>query len=358
MIGVQSITSNASSTSLASQGFYALIDSTIAQLWLPLSVCEAFEDSFGIEWDEDSEYYLVNDSLHSSLLESNPSVTFTLGSSSSGGDSVNVTLPYAAFDLELDFPIFENATRYFPLKRAANSTQNTLGRTFLQEAYLTVDYERRNFTVAACEWTENASSDIRSILSPDYDSDDSKSSGGGIGGGAIAGIVIGVLAAVVLVAAAVWWWRRRQQNEKERMANIEAKAAAADSSDQGSTTAYSDNAATKTLIAGELGNDSEIHEMQVPYKAPVAEIDSPTGQGWGNHHEYYGKGGGVGTMGSGTLGTGTCQSGLSEVEGNNEQIYELQGSDVHELPDSRRQSWAEGDDEKTVRHQDLRKGGA
>lgn len=356
MIGVQAITSNAS-TSLTSDGFYALIDSTIAQLWLPLSVCYAFEDSFGLEWDEDYGYYFVNDSLHDSLLESNPSVTFTLGSSSSDGDTVDVTLPYAAFDLEIGFPIIENTTRYFPLKRAANSSQYTLGRTFLQEAYLIADYERRNFTIAPCEWTENADSDIRSILSPDYDSDDSNSSGG-LGGGAIAGIVIGVLAAVVLVAAAVWWWRRRQQNEKKRMANIEAKAAAADSSDQGSTTAYSDNAATKTLMAGELGNDSEIHEMQVPYKAPVAEIDSPTGQGWGNHHEYYGKGGVAGTTGSGTLGTGTWQSGLTEVEGNNEQIYELQGSDVHELPDSRRQSWADGDDEKTVGYQELRKGRA
>lgn len=50
--------------------------------------------------------------------------------------------------------------------RAANDSQYTLGRTFLQEAYLIADYERRNFSISQCSWVENANQDIRAIRSP------------------------------------------------------------------------------------------------------------------------------------------------------------------------------------------------
>jgi len=43
-------------------------------------------------------------------------------------------LPYAAFDLVADYPLVIDSSRYFPLMRAANESQYTLGRTFLQEA--------------------------------------------------------------------------------------------------------------------------------------------------------------------------------------------------------------------------------
>ena len=353
LIGVQSITTTASTTALTSAtgGFYAFIDSTVAQLWLPLEVCEAFENAFGLTYDEDAELYLVNNTLHTQLQEQGANITFTLGASDSGGESVDIVFPYSAFDLQVSFPIQVNTTYYFPLKRAANSTQYTLGRTFLQEAYLIADYERRNFTVAPCAWTENAQSTIHSIISPDtvLPSDSSSS---GIGGGAIAGIVIGIVAAVALIGLAVWLYRRKQQGQKRRIAELEAKAASAgDASDEG--TAYEESNAAKPFISspigGELGADNEIHEMQAQNKVRPAEMDPQHGgvSAFGGAYDFYnssGKGGlGVGTMSS--SGVGTWQTGLSEVEGNNEPIYEMMGSDVQEMPDSRRQSWADGVEE-------------
>jgi hypothetical protein len=59
----------------------------------------------------------------------------------------NIVLPYTAFDLEAKHPIYPNSTRYFPLRRAANSSQYRLGRVFLQEAYIIADYERSAFSV-------------------------------------------------------------------------------------------------------------------------------------------------------------------------------------------------------------------
>lgn len=277
-----------------------------------------------------------------------------MGASSSGGESVEITLPYAAFDLTVAYPIEFNSTNYFPLKRAANDTQYTLGRTFLQEAYLIADYERSNFTVAPCAWVQNAEADIRTIISPDTALPSEAKASSGVSAGAIAGIVIGVVALIALLLAALWFMRRKRQGEKKRIAELEAKTAAGEASDD-NTNSLEDTSSKPFIsnpIGGELGSDTEIHEMQVPFKTNAAEIDSSQVNRWGEHQEYYGsKGvnGGVGTMlsANGTLGgTGTWQSGPSEVEGNNEQIYEMMGSEVQELPDSRRQSWADGDEKR------------
>lgn len=113
----------------------AFIDSTTPYIYLPLYLCQQFEESFGLTWDSAVQAYLVNDTLHSALLENNTSVTFNLGNSSTiPGEGFNISLPYGAFDLIAEAPLVTNSSRYFPLMRAANESQYTLGRTFLQEA--------------------------------------------------------------------------------------------------------------------------------------------------------------------------------------------------------------------------------
>lgn len=137
VVGIQSIKStnqNGTSSSLLSQGILAYVDTTIPYIWLPLEACKAFEKAFGLNWDKDSELYLVDDALHSELVAQNASVDFTIGDGVSGGRTLDITLPYASFDLTAKYPLVANTSKYFPLKRAANETQYTLGRTFLQEA--------------------------------------------------------------------------------------------------------------------------------------------------------------------------------------------------------------------------------
>ena len=141
MVGVQSISSTdqkgATSNLLAQgDGFMASVDSSVAQIWLPLKACQAFEKAFGITFDEVSQLYLVNSSLHSQLQTQNSSVIFELGVGTSAGETINITLPYNSFDLLVEPPTpgVANNTRYFPLRRAANESQYTIGRTFLQEA--------------------------------------------------------------------------------------------------------------------------------------------------------------------------------------------------------------------------------
>jgi hypothetical protein len=213
------VTTSTTPTSLLPTPIFALIDSTLPYIYLPTAACELFESAFGLVWNSTAELYLLNSTQHSALLAQNPNVTFTLGHTLSGGATVDIVLPYAAFDLNISWPHAESSTWYFPLKRAANDTQYTLGRAFLQEAYLVADYERANFSVYPCKWEEGAKADVVAIKSVDAmgnaPSDGMNFNGGkggshGLGGGAIAGIVIGGIVGVAIQAFGLWYLLRRR----------------------------------------------------------------------------------------------------------------------------------------------------
>jgi hypothetical protein len=135
VVYLQSISySGSTSATLSSDPILIFIDSTDPNLWLPGSVCDAFEKAFGLTLDNESGLYLVNDTHNTDLLNSNAQVSFRLSDVASGGAAVTITLPYNAFALAAKAPLVNDSSYYFPLKRAANETQYTLGRVFLQEA--------------------------------------------------------------------------------------------------------------------------------------------------------------------------------------------------------------------------------
>ncbi|KAI0402494.1 aspartic peptidase domain-containing protein [Xylaria palmicola] len=218
VVVLQSISySGSTSATLLSEPIDIFIDSTESNLWLPEDVCDAFEKAFGLTVDSTTGLYLVNETHHSTLINSDAEVTFRLSDVRSGGDAVRIVLPYAAFDLTAEYPLVEDTSYYFPLKRAANSTQYTLGRTFLQEAYLTADYERGVFNVSACSWVEGAEENIITIPSGGSSSGGGASRGSGgtsLRGGAIAGIVVGAVIAAILLVAVIIYMTRRQQKKK------------------------------------------------------------------------------------------------------------------------------------------------
>lgn len=167
--------------SLLAKPISMYLDSTVPYIYLPEAACAMFESTFGLVWDNATQLYLLTDAQHTTLQAQDPQITFTLGSLTSS-TTVDITLPYSAFDLTVSYPIVENATRYFPLKRANDSSQYTLGRTFFQEAYVSshnktaqtdrvnryviADYERRNFSVSACNWDASLSQEIITIFPP------------------------------------------------------------------------------------------------------------------------------------------------------------------------------------------------
>jgi hypothetical protein len=136
VVGIQSISTDGGKVKslLPSGGILSYIDSTVPQIWLPEAACALFEQAFGLVYDPVNKIYPVSDSLHTNLTALNPNITFTLGNVQEGGDTIDIVLSYQAFDLQASWPFYPNSTRYFPIQRAVNETQYTLGRTFLQES--------------------------------------------------------------------------------------------------------------------------------------------------------------------------------------------------------------------------------
>ncbi|KAF2032798.1 hypothetical protein EK21DRAFT_109539 [Setomelanomma holmii] len=123
------------------------IESLISQNWVPEEACTIFETAFGIQWDDNLQLYIVNETTHDKLAWEKPSVSFSIGASRSARHH-NYTLPYTAFDLRLAAPLANTTTYNFPPKRAADPSQYVLGRAFLQETYITIEYERGNLSLS------------------------------------------------------------------------------------------------------------------------------------------------------------------------------------------------------------------
>lgn len=189
------------------------IDSMVSSLWLPLEVCHNFEKAFNLTWNTNSSLYTVDEDVHAALLAQNPTFTFTLGNET-GGETVDVVFPYAAFDLNVTLPITNRPSRYFPLQRAENSTQYTLGRVFLQEAYVIADYDRQTFSISQALFpATSVPQQLVAICAPDNDAACRRPGSGRLSTGAIVGIIVGVILLICLVATAVIWLRRSRRRQ-------------------------------------------------------------------------------------------------------------------------------------------------
>ncbi|CAD6448520.1 477a0596-ebc6-4e34-a37e-42370da4b99b [Sclerotinia trifoliorum] len=160
-ISVSSSNGSNKSIQLASAGdmISALIDSSTPYLWLPEAVCDRFADALGLTYNESLNLYTFdeNPNQHNNLSDSSTATTFTFRfkDTSTDTDIVEINLPYAAFDLQLTYPYIPNSEYgtdqaskfYFPLARSANTSQYTIGRVFLQEAYIITSYETNQFSL-------------------------------------------------------------------------------------------------------------------------------------------------------------------------------------------------------------------
>lgn len=285
VVGIVDITATSSTKSnislLNRDPFSMYIDSTVAEIWLPVEVCEAFENAFGLKYDNITSLYLVDDQLHDRLKAENPSVTFLLGRKYETNATVNITLPYNAFDLQANKPYkgLENTTNYFPIRRATRDNQFVFGRTFLQESYLVVDWERQNFSISACNW-DMKEKNIVPITSPKYTGEQKQKSSSGLGTGAVIGIALGVgFALVFLIVAAfvVWYRRRRRRRQKDEQAKTEYAAQAVATVGKDSSSDKDDTLHSPTTDVGEGTNVFPKAELPAEPKPLDPYIkDSPT----------------------------------------------------------------------------------
>ncbi|KAE8441217.1 hypothetical protein EG329_005617 [Mollisiaceae sp. DMI_Dod_QoI] len=300
VVTIRSITSTTSSgnTTLMSTPEFAFIDSAVPELYLPTSVCQAFEKAFGLTLDSKSGLYLINASTHANLQQLNPNITFTLANQKSGGKTIDLVLPFAAFDLNVTSPVIANSTSfYFPIKPTTDDTLYTLGRTFLQETYVTTHYNSRTFNVSQCIFDDTASPSVIALpaVLPTSATNSSSSSpsstpgsknGSGskkLSGGAIGGIVVGILVAAILAVFLLFCIFRRRKQQRSVLAAQKAEEEAKgpvheiDSGkrvDPRTTSAYSEQASGITSEVS--GNDARVEKWGIPVMVPQElEADIP-----------------------------------------------------------------------------------
>jgi hypothetical protein len=217
LVAIQDVTCTTTNTSLLSSPIYAYIDSLVSHIWLPLAACQAFETAFNLTWNDTAELYLVDDVVHSQLLKQNPTVTFKIGLNTSG-ESVSIDMPYGSFDLNASAPLVTNSSRYFPLRRAQNDSTYTLGRAFLQNAYVIANYEYYNFSVSQALYPDTTvQQNIISIPGKGGLSNGSA----GLSTGAIVGIAIGGAFVIILAILAVCWFCLRKKQRPEPYQPVE-----------------------------------------------------------------------------------------------------------------------------------------
>lgn len=261
------------------------IDTTVAELWLPQAICDAFEEAFGLTYDNKTGLYLVDDLLHQTLQAQNPTVTFSLRQPHTSDQTIQITLPYAAFDLQAQRPYrgLNDTTRYFPLRPGKDDSQWALGRMFLQEAYITVDHERSRFNVYQCDWTYGKPSDIVPIVSPEYAKLSPvvpKSASSDSHTGVTVGVAVGCVFLVVFVGSAIagCFWRRRcnaiaaQRAAEAADASAARKASPADTDEPPSspTSRKGPNVFPKAELPGQT--NVYRHEMGTDEKEGTIEV--------------------------------------------------------------------------------------
>jgi hypothetical protein len=280
LVSLQSVTyDTAGSSPLLASSIDIFIDSLITEIWLPANVCEAFARQFNLTWNEQGQLYFVGEEAHAILVKQNPTFTFKVGPAGGGGETVEIVLPYAAFDLNLTAPIVGNDTRWFPLKQAQNSTQYTLGRVFLQEAYVIADYERHNFSISQILFpSTSVAANLVAIHPPGHETNDTTnitatSTKRGLQTGAIAGIAIAGVATLALVAIAALLWRRKKKRHELADTSVQRPAGQE----------HTHNAVDLTPDAAkpELEGDKSIHEMTEQHLVPP-ELPAYEGR-WGRH---------------------------------------------------------------------------
>ncbi|KAH0385488.1 acid protease, partial [Aureobasidium melanogenum] len=272
-VGVTQITARNTllgTATLYSTGYFSLVDSTLPHIWMPQAACDNFASNFGLNYDNQTDLYLINDTIHTKLQQLNPTIIFQLSpETTDGGPSTNIVLPYSAFDLQASYPYYTNGTRYFPIRRAANNTQYVLGRTFLQEAYLIADYERNNFTITQAAFANPMpAQNIISILPPGVNATNSTGGGDGVvtrpspilSRNVIIGIAVGVVAgaALVLFIFGTIFYVRRRRRQRDAQALLTHKP------DSDDPTPSPPPAEVDAAVKLELPSDSEAALNEMP----------------------------------------------------------------------------------------------
>jgi hypothetical protein len=221
IVGVQSITASLRNGAITvlRPGVFAVLDTAVPELWLPSNVCDQIASVLNLTYHENSGRYTLTEAAHNALQSLEGSLQLKIGTDTYTPPAIIIEIPYRAFDLQASWPIFNTTTRYFPLRKTTNKTQYALGRVFLQEAYLVVDWERDVFELSQAVFSNpmpepNITTiqpkplEISTLPPPEQIQSDTV-----LSSGAIAGIAIGSVLLAIAFALGWWLWQRKRKED-------------------------------------------------------------------------------------------------------------------------------------------------
>ena len=217
-------------------------------MYLPNSTCEAMVKDLPVTYNASLGLYFWNtqDPAYVKIITSPTYMSFSTS-------NLTIKVPFQLLNLTLDAPLVSKPTPYFPCQPPNNATDYSLGRAFLQAAFIGVNWARGNgnwflaqapgpntaFTPVQKAitntsltidgylanwadtwkpvWTPLAAStnSSSSSSSQPHQGNTTTSNKSSLSGGAIAGVVIGAVVAVAFfVALGYLMWRRRMRQRE------------------------------------------------------------------------------------------------------------------------------------------------
>ncbi|KAM7190398.1 Aspartic peptidase domain containing protein [Rhypophila sp. PSN 637] len=261
-------------------------------IYLPKGTCEAAAKRLPVRLNESLGLYIWDreDSRYESIMRSSAYMSFVLADRSA--KNVTIKVPFQLLNLTLEAPLVDEPTPYFPCQSLeADYGFWTLGRAFLQAAFLGVDLERNQTYLAQAPGPRMEQSIVRNFVSVENGGDsaglesnnigefESSWSGvwltseetgkpaadvdgsTGLSAGAIAGILVGVAAGVAMLGFIVWMLKKRSRKD-DRTAPPKEKIADDNRGEWSSS----------PKVRAEMDTERDVSELGVP---TAHEMESP-----------------------------------------------------------------------------------
>lgn len=147
-------------------------------LALPNSTCAAIMKDLPVTYNAKYGLYFwnVDAPQYTRIINSPTYLSFTFRASESITANLTINVPFRLLDMTLEAPLIKEPTTYFPCQPPQRGNQHSLGRAFLQAAFIGVDWSRGGKWFLAQAPGPNTSSTPSAAPYPDIFSNSSSSS--------------------------------------------------------------------------------------------------------------------------------------------------------------------------------------
>lgn len=156
----------ANNASITTGGIKVSVDGCSPYLTLPRSTCDAIAGHLPVKYNEDLGLYIwqQDEAKYSQIVSSASALDFTfLGGSNT--QRVTISVPFRHLNLTLTQPLVDTDMQYFPCY--TGSTKYTLGRAFLQDAFVGANWGSKTWWLAQAPGPNIPSAEVVTLAQDD-----------------------------------------------------------------------------------------------------------------------------------------------------------------------------------------------